>query len=126
VPLAASDVTIQPVGDADHRIIANGREINIRPDSPQAGRGGRGGAPGSLQISVASLLRAALTSSDAQREGLAGVVDLSPLTADLVCDLKADPFGTWTAEVPNLNRRGTSDRPLDISGARIVLEPVSP
>jgi len=90
----------------------------------------RGKAPpaGTLRINASALLLNALKAASQQKHPLADFVDRLSLSEPLMCDLRHKQLGTWTGEVkiPASSGKDKRENPLEITGAMIVLEPVTP
>ncbi len=125
IPLVAGTVSFQRTGDRI-QVVFDGLEIGAMPAPDPAGAGGSGG---SVQLGAATLLRAALLSEDARREGLTGKIDLLGLAADQRCDVRYERLGTWAGTLSltaGSGSAGPSSFPLQIAGARLLLEPQTP
>jgi hypothetical protein len=124
VPLASSRVSVRPQGEDAVRVIAEGRDIGVDAGSVGRRSSRRGSRGEQIGIDAATLLRAALTSEDAEREKLAGTVDLAPLSKEQKCALEPGQLGLWSGTLSVDDHGVGGDWPLRITGARIVLEPV--
>ncbi|NLE59169.1 MAG: hypothetical protein GX616_12470 [Planctomycetes bacterium] len=129
VPLTSARVTIKRGSGDALEILADDVEIGRQGDQADAGGDTAGQTqPGSLSANPAELLIEALRSDDARREGFAGKVDLRTLRDSLrqeKCELRPEPLGGWSAEL-NINTQGTSDNPIRIVAAKIILQPLNP
>jgi hypothetical protein len=84
-------------------------------------------SPGAMAINASLLLRAALESPAAEKEGLASKVDILQLAEPRVGELRYEQLGQWSCELQIQGNPGVeSSKPLQISGAKIVLEPIAP
>jgi len=129
VPLVTSRVTIDRTREG-LRISADGVEIG-RVEAADAGGDQPGATPvGALPVNPAALISDALKSADARKEGLAGKVDITPIKSALdqqKCELKPDALGGWAGEVTIPVTGGkTPDRPVSITAAKILLQPLTP
>lgn len=123
VPLPSSPVTLQRSQDGKVRVIMD--RIQIGP--PEAKDGQDAAPPAGIRINAAPLIRAALESPDAQKEGLAGKINPASLRVEQVCDLAYVQLGQWGGELtfqepPELP---ASEHPLKVTGARIIFEPAA-
>lgn len=129
VPLTSARVTIKRGSGDALEILADDVEIGRLGGQPDAGGDTASQVqPGSLPVNPGELLTEALRSDDARREGLAGKVDLRSLRESVKqgkCELRPEPLGGWSAEL-NINTQGTSDNPIRIVAAKIILQPLSP
>lgn len=129
IPLTSARVTIKR-GEQD--------ALEILADNTQIGRlggsGDTGAEPanpvqsGTLPVNPGELLAEALRSDDARKEGLAGKVSLRSVRDGVKqekCELKPEPLGGWSAEL-TLSPQGTSDSPIRIVAAKIILQPLIP
>ncbi len=129
VPLVSSKVVIRQAGEGDFRVLAQNKEISM-PGRSRRPRGGRRPGQAVLNINAAPLLGAALSSEDARREGLADKVDIPAMTRGngQTCQLSPERLGTWAGDVMmpgGIGRPGTG-RPMRVTVARIILEPLKP
>jgi len=125
VPLTSTVVAFQRgARDGQVRVIADGTPIGP-PDTRQGGSSSA--SPGSIPINASALLRAALNSPEAQAEGLAGKVNPASLRAPIICELKYEQLGAWGAEVTvqDTGDPASSEFPLRVVGAKILLEPIT-
>ena len=126
VPLTASPLTFQRSAQGGQvRVIADGVQIGP-PEVRQEGQP----APtaGSVQINAAPLLRAAMESADAKKEGLADKINPDSLRAPQICELKYDGLGSWSAELTiqdSQEAAGSGEFPMKVVGAKIVMEPAT-
>jgi hypothetical protein len=129
VPLASSRVTISRTKEG-LRISAEGAELG-KVDAPNGGGDQPSTTPiSALPIDGAELIIEALKSDDARKEGLAGKVDTSSIKSSLKeqkCELKPDALGGWAGDV-TIPASGTKspDRPVRITTAKIMLQPLMP
>jgi hypothetical protein len=121
VPLPSAQLMLRRSSAGNLEVLAGGNPI-ASISSPEQGVGGK------LLIDAAPLLRAALGSPQAEREGLAGRVDLVWLNRARECELAYEQLGAWSGELQGQEHDMGSGpiRPLRITGARIILEPVAP
>lgn len=131
VPLASSRVTITRSGEGRIRITADGVDIG-RVEGSAEGEAPGAASGGTLPIDAAELISAALKSEDARKEGLAGKVNITA-TREAIreaakqhrCELKPEPLGGWSAEI-TIGAPKTSDRPMRVTAAKIILQPLMP
>ena len=126
VPLPSLEVVIEQEGENAFRVSAEGGELGA---GQQTGKPGAGGSA-TVTINAAPLLNAALRSDAAKDEGLAGKVDLSPVSEsgknNVSCPLKSQLFGSWAGESSVRSSGSGGERlPTRITGAKIVLEPLA-
>ncbi|MEP0843290.1 MAG: hypothetical protein HRF43_11350 [Phycisphaerae bacterium] len=123
IPLPSTPVNFQrPTQGGPVRVIAGTLQIGppeTRRDGPPA--------PGAILINAAPLLRDALETPEAQKEGLAGKIDPATLRAELVCEIKYEQLGTWSGEliVQDSGQEAAGEFTLKITGAKIVFEPLT-
>lgn len=125
VPLPSSVVNLQRAAQGGAvRVIVDGTPIGP-PDAK--GPGQPSASAGSIPINPALLLRAALNSPEAQKEGLAGKISPASLRSVQSCELKYEQLGAWGAEVTLSDGPDASsgEYPLRIVSAKILLEPMT-
>ncbi|NLX23142.1 MAG: hypothetical protein GXY55_15935 [Phycisphaerae bacterium] len=124
LPLVSSEVVIELDDKQGKRVVVDGQEIHETteegavPGSPQGG---------GLQIDASLLLREALRLAEPAQQVFLRQVDRFVLNDRLLCSLEHRQLGTWVGEVALAGQTaGDLDSTLQITGARVMLEPRTP
>ncbi len=124
LPLLSAEVVIELDDKQGKQVLVDGREISeAQADTPEYGS-----PQGGLMIDAAILLREALRLAEPAQQPLLRQVDRFVLNDRLRCTLQHRQLGTWTGEV-TLAGQSTGrdlDSTLEITGARVMLEPRTP
>ncbi len=125
IPLLCPPVALQESGDRIV-VVAEGRELQVAApgDAPAPGATG----PRTLRINAGPLLRYALTSPEAEKEGLTDKIDVLSLNEQRDCDMKYEQLGTWSGElnIQDEPSAPASDKSMRVAGAKIIFEPLPP